>query len=383
MVLLMNRIDLKEGGNFMCAREGIGEKSSTGRFQTSASCLPAKATLFAWAVLIAVFLLTAGVQKQAHASEGGASSFTPGAQGDFGMCYMPSGLYFRNNVIYTEGIVTGVPGGIAPAADTGLPFDASAYGRLKAKVWFDLLQIVDSTNVCILGGRYFAAINIPVGISAKLNVKGYLPAVPAAGYITDDSSCTTGLGDIQAVPFGLLWDQGSLHFLAAQNIVLDTGRYNVTKANNMGRNYFTYDELLGLTWLDETGGHEISFIAGYMFNTKNQATDYKTGDEFHVDYTLAQYFSKRFGLGVVGYCYKQMTDDESPVIDAIDANNQGLGVSTLDGFKSKGSAIGPALILTPTIGGKDVNIIAKWLHEFSMENRLQGEWIYLSGCLKF
>ena len=56
-----------------------------------------------------------------------------------------------------------------------------------------------------------------------------------------------------------------------------------------------------MTWLHEKRGHEICFAAGYMLNEKNQATDYRTGDEFHVDATVAQYFSDSFGVGLVGY----------------------------------------------------------------------------------
>lgn len=326
-----------------------------------------------------LLLLLAPVKQEAHASEGGASSFTPGAQGDFGMNYYPPGLYFRENIVYTEGKLSKYPGA---TMDTEAG-PVAIYGKLDSKVWFNLVQILYSSNVNILGGRYFANINIPVGINQKLNTKGYIPAIPDLGIVAKDDSTTSGLGDIQAVPFGIIWDVNDMHFLAAQNFVITSGRYSADKANNMGRNYFSWDEVVGFTWLDQNKGHEVSFMAGYMINTKNQATNYKTGNEFHIDYTLAQYLSRQFGLGIVGYYYKQTTDDESPLLDEINAINKAVGLATPGGYRSKGASIGPAVLWSPSIGGKEVNLICKWLHEFSMENRLEGEWLWFSGVVKF
>jgi len=322
------------------------------------------------------FMLFIPLNKPAYASEGGASSFTPGAQGDFAMCYYPQGLYIRENIVYTDGSLNKYP--VQPGVNA----------KLDSRVWFDLLQVLYSSNLNILGGHYFANINIPVGIDADLIAKARIPQEDGSIVTSRSAEEVTGLGDIQAVPFGLVWDVNDMHFLAAQNFVLTTGRFDPGKLNNMGRNYFSYDEVFGFTWLDQKGGHEVSFVAGYMINTKNQATEYKTGDEFHVDYTLAQYLSKQLGFGVVGYYYKQMTDDESKNLDqinAFDKSDQGkfLGLSAPGGYKSKGAAVGPAVLFTPNIGGKDVNLIVKWLYEFSMKNRLEGNWVWLSAVVKF
>jgi hypothetical protein len=315
----------------------------------------------------------------AYAAEGGSSSFTPGAQGDFAQNYYPPGLYFRENIVYTDGKLSKYPAG---AADPGLGMgNFTVNAKLDSKAWFDLLQILYSSNLNILGGRYFMNANIPVGFHVKVTANAYFPALSADIGRNDDK--TTGLGDIQFVPVGIVWDIDDIHILAAQNLVLTTGRYEASKLANMGRNYFSYDEVFGVTWLDQKGGHEISFLAGYMFNTKNQATDYKTGDEFHVDYTLAQYFSKQFGVGVVGYYYQQVKDDESPVLDEINTLNSAMGLPVPGGYKSKGAAVGPAVVFSPSIGGKDINFIAKWLHEYYARNRLQGEWIWLTAIAKF
>lgn len=352
-------------------KEHVDVQKTSGRYFQQANRRSLAEHLVALACMaVAVCLIFSPFQRPACASECGASSYTPGAQGDFAMCSMPPGLYFRNNVIYTDGTLDAYPVEAGVAAD------------LKSEVWFDLLQIVYSSKLSILGGRYFANLNIPVGIDAEL--RATVTAMSEGGPLTfEDQQRTTGLGDIQVVPAGILWDKGNLHFLLAENLVLNTGRYNADKLTNMGRNYFSYDTLLGCSWLDEENGHEVSFLAGYMINTKNQATGYKTGKEFHVDYTLAQYLSRVFGFGVVGYYYKQLTDDESPVLDEINGFNASYGLPTPDGYRSAAAAAGPALIFTPTIAGSDVNIIAKWLHEYYSRDRLEGDWVWLSIAVRF
>jgi hypothetical protein len=60
-----------------------------------------------------------------------------------------------------------------------------------------------------------------------------------------------------------------------------------------------------------------------------------------------------------------------------------MGLATPGGYRSQGAAVGPAIMWTPNIGGKDVNLIAKLLHEYSMKDRLEGEWVWLSAVVKF
>ncbi len=355
---------------------GIGWRGKEGTFSQKLGII-----FFVSMGVVFMLMLFSPLEKPAYAAEGGASSYTPGAQGDFAMCYYPQGLYFKENIAYTEGTLSRYPAGIQ-STELG---PVSLNAKLDSKVWFDLVQILYSSDLKILGGRYFANVNIPLVIDSDLDAKVSIPAVPALGIVAKDSHSTNGLGDIQAVPAGIVWDVNDFHFLLAQNFVLTTGRFSTDpgELTNTGRNYFSYDELFGFTWLDQKGGHEASFLAGYMFNTKNQATGYHTGDEFHVDYTLAQYLSKELGFALVGYYYQQTTDDESSLLDEIDAVNKAVGLSAPDGFKSKGAAVGPAIMYAPKIGGKEVNLIAKWLHEYYSRNRLEGEWVWLAAVVKF
>ncbi len=300
----------------------------------------------------------------ALAAEGAASSYTPGTYGEFSMNYAQPGVYVRENVVYVTGTVDNYP------YQPGIEFN------LDQTTWFNLLAITYVSEKKLLGGNYFCVANIPYGFSAEIDVDVEVLNQPFQS--TEDRA--SGLGDIQVTPIGLMWHSGYFHFTLAENVVLKTGEYDANEAINMGRNYYSYETLFGMTWLHEKGGHEISFLAGYMLNEKNKDTDYRTGDEFHIDATVAQYFSESFGIGVVGYYYKQMTDDESPNLDLIDANNPFLGLPAADGYRSEGAGMGPALMWSPA---KNFQIIAKWITEFGAENRFEGDWGFLSANIKF
>ena len=56
-----------------------------------------------------------------------------------------------------------------------------------------------------------------------------------------------------------------------------------------------------MTNLDLTTGRDFSLVAGYMINTENDATNYKTGHELHVDVLFNQFLSEAFALGLHGY----------------------------------------------------------------------------------
>jgi hypothetical protein len=201
--------------------------------------------------------------------------------------------------------------------------------------------------------------------------------VPGMGSMNDK---TSGLADLWIAPFGLMWHLGSFHVSLAEAFVLPTGRYDKKDLANMGRNYYSYETNLGLTWFDEINGHEISLNAGYIINAKNKDTDYKTGDEIHIDYAVNQFFSEKFAVGLTGYYYKQLKDDSSPDLDSINEINGYYGLPTPGGFRSSSAGVGPAIMIGLS---KNAQILAKWIHEYHAENRFKGDWGFVSLSLMF
>ena len=54
---------------------------------------------------------------------------------------------------------------------------------------------------------------------------------------------------------------------------------------------------------------------GVMINLENSlpGPNYETGDEAHIDALFGKHFGENFALGVAGYWYHQLTDDEGPI----------------------------------------------------------------------
>lgn len=311
-----------------------------------------------------------------YASEGGSTNYTPGTYGDFAMNVIPSGLSIRDNIIYYEGELNKFP----VEYSEGLPFPVGVEPDLDADFRFNLVQAVYASDFKILGGRYFANINIPYVFDAQLQVKA---STPFGSFKVDDES--SGLGDIQFVPFGLAWDIENFHILFGENIIAPTGDYDADELVSIGRNYWGYETLFGVTWLHPERGHELSISLAYVINSENSETDYKTGDEFHVDYTLAQYFSESFAIGVVGYYYTQTTDDSGSGFEDLEDLFPGIVSSTDDikGLRGDGGGIGPAIMWAPKIGGKPLNIIFKWMNEYACSYRPEGIWYNLSAAMTF
>lgn len=252
---------------------------------------------------------------QLAATEGGGSNYLPGFYGDFAMAVMPEKGTFFNNFI-------------AAYQDTAS----------KTGTFLEMPGILHVTDYKILGGNYLI---------------GIYPGLIAT---TDNTVHANrfGLGDAYLIPFAINWHWGNVTALAFEGIVTPNGYYE-KGALNAGRNIWTFDHILALTWqlpLD----NELSMTLGYMNNLKNPATDYRSGDEFHFDYMVGHYFNPNLGVGVTGSYYQQTTADHAPE-------------NILLTEYSAASTIGPVVMFTPFIGDRDVTFSLKWLHELSIQGR--------------
>ena len=151
---------------------------------------------------------------------------------------------------------------------------------------------------------------------------------------------------------------------------MPTGRYEKGEPLNIGRNYYSFDSVMSLTWLDPKLGWEVSVVPGLMINTENPATDYRTGTEFHVDGMLNRYLSQTFAVGLHGYAYAQVESDS------------GSGVTT-PGIKGSSVGLGPSFLWIPSDLGIKGKIVGKWLHEFEAEDRFEGDIFSLTGAFSF
>ena len=294
------------------------------------------------------FVLTAG---SAFAAEGGYSNYIPGTYGDFGMALAPTETWTLRNDIYF--------------------YDASTdrsigSGNLRLDVELEFLinftTLLYKPDIELFGGQYAAGIFVPlVDLDFSANIAISDMVIP-----TSDSA--SGLGDIAIIPIALYWNSGYIHTSFAHFIVAPTGDYSVDNAINNGLNYWSFDTNFALTYLNPETGRDVSFNIGHIYNTENDDTGYQTGQELHLDIVFNQFLSETFAIGLQGFYMKQITGDS------------GSG-AVLGDFEAEAAGVGPALMYATQFGNQTVTFIAKWLHEFHAENRLEGDHFFLSFAL--
>jgi hypothetical protein len=290
----------------------------------------------------------------AHAAEGGYSSYAPGTYGDFALAVAPPpGFTIRNDVYYYE-----TEGGRSVRS-----------GRLEVEVelsfFFNFLALLYKTDFKILGGQYAFGTFIPFALNLDLDTR-----ILSGGLERRVQDDTSGLGDVIFIPIVLYWNLDNFHYSFSQSIIAPTGDYSTDNLVNASLNYWTFDTDVAVTYLNPETGQDYSVNIGHNYNTENTDTDYQTGQELHIDCMFNQFLSESWAVGINGFYYKQITGDS------------GDG-AILGDFKAEAAGIGPAILWSTKIADQDVSFIAKWLHEFHAENRLEGDHVFLSFAMSF
>ena len=176
----------------------------------------------------------------------------------------------------------------------------------------------------------------------------------------------SGVGDLTLVPLILGWSAPRFQQLVGVDIVAPTGSYDEDRLLNPGRNTWSYGPWYAFTAYPFEK-LEVSSKIIYLMNEKNNATDYKSGSEFNADYNIGYNITKEFQVGVNGYIYKQLTDDEQ--------NGNTFG----DGNRGQVLAVGPSIkYQTPEWG-----FVMKWQHETEVENKSKGDRFWLQTVFRF
>lgn len=200
----------------------------------------------------------------------------------------------------------------------------------------------------------------PAGTPAavKAAVQGQLDALAATR-----SDRFNGVGDMEVAPFvDFQDDESRLVLLAA--VVLPTGAYDPARSVNTGSGRF-YTLRPGLLWGRAwESGLEMGVRATYSFNTRNSATEVRSGQYLHLDGSALYRLSDQWRVGLGGYALQQTTRDTGAAAAA-------------DGGKVRAFALGPTVAWQSLDGTWALE--AKWLPEFSVENRPEGRtaWVRL------
>jgi len=217
----------------------------------------------------------------------------------------------------------------------------------------DLLVLagLKMTDRDLLGGKYAYGIVVPVVVNGSLGLR-----IPTPEGEVQQSGSNRGVGDVQLYPVVIQWKPAERLFTNAGLMVqLPTGAYDKHRAFNVGTNHWTIQPNFQFTYLT-AGGLELSGSTQVNFNTRNTATDYRSGVEFQQDFGVGQHIGD-WTIGMAGYVYRQITDDKGPDV--------------VNGNRARVNALGPAI----GFFGPNHHLPLVYMHvykEFGARNRVQG-----------
>jgi hypothetical protein len=256
----------------------------------------------------------------------------------------PPGIYFQDTFL----IYNGTRASIYTNGTPSIP--ATNYHLV-----FNIAQVAYYLDADVLGGTFGVVATIPV-----LRDRNSIPAAhlnESVGSISDT--------DYSAV---LGWHAGDHNWCLVMTGFAPTGNYDPSRIVQTGLNRPALDIKGGYTFLSLQTGAEVSGALGMTFNARNNINDYQSGVELHFEWAINQHFSSGLAAGIGGFFYQQISDD------------YGAG-DLLGPFRARVAAVGPLISYAVKVDGQEVDLSARWFHEFGAENRPQGDAFF--GQLSF
>lgn len=289
------------------------------------------------------------------AEEGGSGHYFPGSMSSF-MDGVPGDPVFiaRLNVLSYQGSIDAtrtLP--VAGLLAAGLDVELEGLGLTLA--WAPKWDLGQKWSYAAMATIPW--ITIDVSANAVDGVKG-----------VGISDSRTGLGDMVLIPLAFNYKHSpDMNYNFRVTAYAPTGEYTKGRLANTGKNFWTIEPTAALVYLGQKNGREASLFFGADFNQENDATNYKSGTQVHLDGTLAQHFplwGGLAGLGATGFWYRQVTGDS------------GEG-ATLGDLKAEANGIGPVVSFVGQISDVPVTAELKWLHEFENRFRPEGDTVFL------
>jgi hypothetical protein len=291
-------------------------------------------------IIRAVAAATFFMGSTAYATEGGGSSYPMGAENYLAGAMPPSGFYtlaFVNR--YSADKLKDDAGNTVP-----VDFRVRATAVAPRFIWV--------TGNTLFGGQVAHAMIVPL-VDLDVSVAGA-------------SQDKRGLGDIIVTALALGYHHSDkLHSVAALDIVTPSGSYDRNRLANPGRNYWAIEPVYAASRVDPSGWNwDVKFM--YDFNFRNKDTDYRSGQEAHVDYALGYAVAPNWVIGIGGYAYRQTTEDK---VRGVEIGNKG-----------RAFAIGPSIKYD---NGKGFFVTAKLEQETSVRNRPEGHAFWVKASIPF
>lgn len=306
----------------------------------------------------------------ALALEGGIGAYFLGTRDTFAGIVPPPGTYLSFTYDYLEGQVDGLSvGGLPIEADTDVKLNLLRVG------------ITQSFAIDLWGGTPAFNVTIPI-VNPELTWTAVTP--PLVGEALDDS--TSGIGDL--IFTGLVgWHDDKLHYSTGLSVYAPTGDYDTATVNipartvdalSNGKNIWSFQPFVAVTWLDPSTGLELSGAASLMFSTENNATDYQTAPALQLEGAVVQRLRSGWGFGLTGYFYQQLDDDSG---SGAEQTRVALGA---DSLQARVAGAGPIVTFSGgKLFGADVSFKMKYVAEFAAKRRFESDIFTANLSLAF
>lgn len=305
-------------------------------------------------------ILCASVLLAAHAfaEEGGAGHYVPGAAAT--LIDLPptkAGWVLETAYLHYQG-------------DAGRARQFPIAGLITANL--------DATSDALLLGGFYTFESTG---NAWYSVGAFVPYVwmdvtatvttPLGPALRNDSA--DGLGDITLLPFMLGYKCNEWQYSAMLPIYVPTGNYDRGRLANPGRNHWTFDPTVGVSYNNAKTGFNAAFFTGFSINTENNDTDYKSGTVWHSELSVQQLLPVGpgfLGIGFEAFYYDQITGD----------SGRGANLGDFDGMTA---GIGPVLSYILPVGENSLVTELRWLPELDTRRRLEGNYVWFKAVYQF
>ena len=290
----------------------------------------------------------------AAADEAGVSFWLPGQYGSYAAAPGTPGLSFEATFYHATA-----------SANAGANFARGGGIEVGIKSPSDFLMLTPtySFDGKVLGGQPALGMTALVGrnmTSASATVTG-----PVGGTLSGSQSDQVfGLGDLSPTA-SLKWNRDVHNFMVYATAGIPVGAYDPTRLAALGLGHWAVDGGVGYTYLNEKAGVEFSAVVGLTYNFVNPYTQYRSGNDAHVDWAFSPYVSEKMHVGAVGYFYNQLSGDS------------GAGAA-LGEFKSRVAAIGPQIGFFLPLGDRQGYLNLRAYYEFAAQNRPEGWNAYIT-----
>ena len=230
----------------------------------------------------------------------------------------------------------------------------SVNAGLSARESIFLFQLGYSAEEKILGGQPY----VGVGWGPGSNTTTAFTSVSSLNTEFNKANSITGSTDIYPLA-SLAWNKGNNNFMTYVTGDIPVGTYSASSLSSIGIGHAAMDAGGGYTYLNNTTGLEFSSVVGATYNWMNNQTNYKNGIDSHLDWSVSQFLSQNWQVGIAGYVYYQLTADS------------GSG-DRVGAFKSQVASIGPQIGYLFNIGKKQAYINLRAYKEFWAQNRVEG-----------